>query len=138
MDIIAILRYETALVLIEIAGKESTLHRKYNIYLDLVTVATAPENYESRLIVLYPGLWHYLRLWVLEPHDLALTSLERNFVRKRSGVQHSARSGDLQAPTLLERYHQETRPDVIGNVSWHDQTLAMWAAAFLGDSGEST
>jgi len=134
IDVIAVLPYQTTVHLMKIAGKESMLRAKYNIYMDVVTVASVPESYESRLIALYPGCWRYLRLLVLEAHDLALTKLERNFDRDRSDVEHLARSGYLQASTLAERYHQEMRPYVIGNVSWHDQTLAMWLAAFLPNS----
>lgn len=110
IDVIAVLPHQTALHLLENAGKESALRAKYNIYVDVVTVASVPESYESRLIPLYPGCWRFLRLLVLEPHDLALTKLERNFDRDRSDVEHLARSGYLQACTLSERYHQELRP----------------------------
>jgi hypothetical protein len=40
--------------LTEIAGKGSALHRKHKVYLDAVTVATPPENYEDRLV---PMIW---------------------------------------------------------------------------------
>jgi hypothetical protein len=133
-DVIAVLPYPTTALLVDIAGKESTLRRRYNLYLDVVTVATTPENYESRLTALYPSCWRHLRLFVLEPDDLALSKLERNFERDRTDVQHLARSGYLQASILLKRYHQEMRPYVIDNLSWHDQTLAMWVEAFLQDS----
>ena len=56
----------------------------------MVTVASVPESYESRLSPLYPGCWRHLRLFVLEPHDLALTKLERNFERDRGDVDHLA------------------------------------------------
>jgi hypothetical protein len=117
--------------LIELAGKDSTLCGKRGIYLDFVTVASVPEDYASRLISLYPGHWRYLRLFVLEAHDLALTKLERNFECDRTDVQHLAQSGLLNAEILNQRYHLEMRPYLIGRVSWHDQTLKMWIAAFL-------
>ena len=44
--------------LTEIAGKDSSLHKKHKVYLDAVTVATPPENYEERLIPMFPGAWH--------------------------------------------------------------------------------
>ena len=86
IDVIAVLPYGTARHLLEIAGKESALRAKHSIYLDVVTVASVPESYESRLTALYPGCWQHLRLFVLEAHDLALTKLERNFERDRGDV----------------------------------------------------
>jgi Nucleotidyltransferase of unknown function (DUF6036) len=117
--------------LIEVGGKESTLRRKHGIYVDVVTVALPPEGYRSRLAPLYPGSWNRLRLFALEAHDLALTKLERNFERDRTDVEHLARSGYLNAPTLRQRYFQEMRPYIIGRESWHDQTLQMWIEAFF-------
>jgi hypothetical protein len=43
--------------LTEIAGKGSALHQKHNVYLDAVTVAIPPENYEERLAPMFPGAW---------------------------------------------------------------------------------
>ena len=62
---------------------------------------------------------------------MALTKLERNFERDRGDVAHLARAGLLKAGVLQERYEREMRPNVIGRVTWHDQTLQMWIAAFL-------
>ncbi len=107
------------------------MHNSGGIYLDVVTVASVPEIYESRLSALYPGCWRHLRLFVLEAHDLALTKLERNFERDRGDVDHLARSGYLKASILQERYNDEMRPYLIGRVSWHDQTLQLWIEAFL-------
>ena len=99
--------------------------------LDLVTVATAPENYESRLIALYPDRWKWLRLFALEAHDLALTKLERNFERDRADVAHLARSGWLDGRILRQRYHDESRPYLTGRETWHDQTLELWLEEYL-------
>ncbi|MCX6595547.1 MAG: DUF6036 family nucleotidyltransferase [Acidobacteria bacterium] len=138
IDVIAVLPYGTASQLMEHAGKESPLCAKHGIYLDVVTVASVPESYESRLSPLYPDCWRHLRLFVLEPHDLALTKLERNFERDRGDVEHLARSGYLKASVLQERYDEEMRPYVIGRVSWHDQTLQMWIEAYLSPDAPST
>jgi hypothetical protein len=59
--------------LTEIAGKGSPLHRKHKLYLDAVTVATPPEDYEERLVSMFPGNWAHLRLHGLEAHDVALS-----------------------------------------------------------------
>src|ERR1044072_1663971 len=43
-----------------IAG--SPLHKKYGVYLQVVGVATTPEEYESRLVEMFPGVFKHLRL----------------------------------------------------------------------------
>jgi len=63
--------------LTEIAGKGSPLHRKHKLYLDAVTVAIPPEDYEQRLVPMFPGSWTHLRLHALEAHDVALSKLEQ-------------------------------------------------------------
>jgi hypothetical protein len=86
--------------LLEIGGKGSALHRKHKVYLDAVTAATPPENYEERLAPMFPGAWRRLRLSGLEAHDLALTKLERNIERDRDDVQQLARAGYLKPEVL--------------------------------------
>ena len=112
--------------LIEIAGKGTDLHRKHKLYLDAVTVATPPEDYEQRLVPMFPGIWTHLRLHALEAHDLALSKLERNFERDPVDVQQLARSGHLSPGILKERYYQELRPNLLGHEARHDLTLELW------------
>jgi len=107
IDVIAVLPYGTASQLLAIAGKGSALRTAHGIYLDVVTVASVPESYESRLTALFPGRRRQLRLFVLEAHDLALTKLERNCERDHGDVEHFARSGHLKASILQERYTDE-------------------------------
>jgi hypothetical protein len=87
--------------LTDIAGKGSVLHRKHKVYLDAVSVATPPENYEDRLVPMFPGAWPRLSLFALEAHDLALSKLERNIERDRDDVQQLARAGRLK-PEILK------------------------------------
>jgi hypothetical protein len=98
--------------LTEIAGKGSALHRKHKVYLDEVTVATPPENYEDRLVPMFPGAWVRLSLFALEAHDLALSKLDRNMERDRDDVQQLARAGRLNPEILKERYYSELRPNL--------------------------
>jgi hypothetical protein len=133
IDVFSVVPGSSSSGLMDLAGKESKLRRKHGIYLDVVTVATAPAEYASRLIPLYPGHWKRLRLFALEAHDLALTKLERNFERDRGDVEHLVRQGYLRAPTLRKRYVEELRPYVIGRESWHDQTLDLWLEAYFPD-----
>jgi hypothetical protein len=115
--------------LTRIAGKGSALHRKHKVYLDAVTVATPPENYQERLLPIFPGAWTHLRLYALEAHDLALSKLERNFERDRDDVQQLARAGYLNPDILKERYQDELRPNLTRE-AWHDQTLDLWIGSY--------
>lgn len=77
--------------LLTIAGEGSVLHKKYKVYLQVVGVATVPVNYEDRLKEMFPGTLKHLRLFALDPYDLALSKLERNTQRDRDDVKHLAR-----------------------------------------------
>jgi|SRR5580698_4196818 hypothetical protein len=110
----------------EIAGKGSPLHRKHKLYLDAVTVATPPEDYEQRLVPMFPGSWMHLRLHALEAHDIALSKLARNYERDRDDVQQLARAGHLKRETLRERYYKELRPNLPAHENRCDLTLELW------------
>ena len=116
--------------LIDIAGKGSPLHRKHKIYLDAVTVATPPENYQDRLVPMFPDAWHRLRLFALEAHDLALSKLERNIERDRDDVQQLVRAGYLKPEILRERYYSELRSNLLAHQGRHDLTLRLWLEAY--------
>lgn len=108
--------------LIDLAGKGSALHRKHGLYLDLVTV---PEDYEQRLVEVAAGAFKRLRLFALDPYDLALAKLERNIQRDRDDVKHLARTVPLDMNMLRERYEKELRP-YLGNPEREDLTLRLW------------
>ena len=111
--------------LIGLAGQGSTLHKKYRVYLQVVGVAQVPVNYEERLTEMFPGTFSHLRLFALDPYDLALSKLERNTQRDRDDVKHLARTLSLDLKLLQERYHKELRPD-LGNPDREDLTLKLW------------
>ncbi|HEY2934418.1 MAG TPA: DUF6036 family nucleotidyltransferase [Acidobacteriota bacterium] len=90
-----------------------------------MAVATAPENYASRLIELIAGVFQRIRLLALDPYDLALTKLERNSQRDRDDIKHLARAVPLDITMLRERYEAELRP-YLGNPEKHDLTLHLW------------
>jgi hypothetical protein len=125
VDFISLVPNQLEGTLRELGGKGSALFEKYKVYLDPVTVATPPDEYESRLQPLFPGSWRFLKLFSLEAHDLALTKLERNFDRDREDVQRLARAGHLNRDILRNRYYLELRP-YLSRETWHDQTLQMW------------
>lgn len=116
--------------LTEIGGKGSALHQKHKVYLDAVTVATPPENYEERLAHMFPGAWVRLQLFALEAHDLALSKLERNLERDRDDVYQLALAGHLKAEVLRERYYNELRPNLLAHEDRHDLTLTLWLESY--------
>jgi hypothetical protein len=73
LDVIEVRGGEPA-ALATLAGKGSALHQRHKVFLDIVTVASVPENYETRLIDLVPKQFKRLRLKVFEPHDLVWQS----------------------------------------------------------------
>jgi hypothetical protein len=128
VDVLEIAPLSAALIFDQVAMQGGELHRKYGIYLDQVTVAQAPYEYQNRLIEMFPGAFQHLRLMALDPYDLALTKLERNIERDRSDVRHLARTVPFDLAVLRERYLSEHRP-YLGNPKREDLTLQLWIDA---------
>jgi len=97
--------------LMRLAGEGSTLHKKYGVYLQVVGVAQLPLN---RLTEMFARTFNHLRLFALDPYDLALSKIERNTQRDRDDVKHLARTLPLDLNVLKDRYEKELRPD-LGN-----------------------
>ena len=114
--------------LIDLAGEGSALHKKYRVYLQVVGVAPIPLDYEDRLTEMFAKTFKHLRLFALDPYDLALSKIERNTQRDRDDVKHLARTVPLDLNVLTERYEKELRPD-LGNPSREDLTLKLWIEA---------
>ena len=70
----------------KLGGRDTPLHKRYQVYLDIVTVATVPDHYEERLVEWLPNEFQHLHMKVLERHDLALAKLARNLDRDREDV----------------------------------------------------
>jgi hypothetical protein len=114
--------------MLELGMQGGLLHKKYKIYLDHVGVAHVPENYEDRLIEMFPRAFKHLRLFALDPYDLALSKLERNIQRDRDDVKHLARTVPLDLEVLRDRYQKELRWQ-LGNPEREDLTLRLWIEA---------
>lgn len=111
--------------LIETAGEGSMLHKKYGVYLDRVGVAVLPENYEDRLTEIFAGAFEKLRLFAVDPYDVALAKIERNIDRDREDVKFLARTVPFDLQILQERYLKELRP-LLGIPEREDLTLRLW------------
>ena len=112
----------------EIAGQQSELARRHNLFLQMVAVGDNPDGYEKRLRKLDLGL-KMLQLFVLDPYDLILTKLARNFGKDREDVKALAKLQDLTFSIFSKRYEAEMQP-WIPNVERHDRTVQLWKEFF--------
>jgi hypothetical protein len=130
LDYIEAFPHDAMATLQEIAGIESPLAKKYRLHFQHVSVASLPESYAERLTGLFPE-FRRLRLFTLEPHDLALSKLTRNSPIDRHDVAQLAKAVPLDAKVLRARYQRELRPIIIGDPGQHDRTLEMWIEAYV-------
>ena len=107
-------------------GQEGTaLHRKYGVYLQAVSEPTLPENYGDRVVEMFPSIYGNLRLFALDPYDLALSKLERNRERDRDDIKYLATHVPLVPEKLMARYKEEMRP-YLSQEAKHDLTVQLW------------
>lgn len=126
IDLIAVLPHDKLGQLLEIAGTDSNLARKYGICLHYAgSVAAVPEAYGTRLMPVFPEQFAKLRIKALEVHDLVLAKLTRNHPVDIEDVKYLARAGLLDPDVLRSRYEHELRPS-LANETKHDRTLALW------------
>ncbi len=129
IDVLAITPNSQRQEFLQNAAKGSVLHRKHGVYLDLVTVIQAyPEDYDQRLTEMYSGQLKNIRLFAVEPHDLALMKLERNAERDRVDVMFLASQGLVTASELDRRYRAEMRSYIGVPERSTDITLRLWVS----------
>ena len=131
LDYIEVIPHDAMATLHDIAGSASALAKKHRVHFQHVGVASLPESYTQRLTKLFPGRFRRLRLFALDPHDLALSTLTRNSPIDRADVAQLAKAVPLDARVLRARYRRELRPIIIGDSDQHDRTLEMWIEAYL-------
>jgi hypothetical protein len=125
IDCLSVIPADETSRLCSLAGKDSPLCNKLGVYIQHVGVVTVPENYMDRLIPILPGTYRRLHLFGLEPHDLALSKLERNSARDREDVKFLARAAPLNPNLLGHRYHVEQGP-YLADTDRHDLTIRLW------------
>lgn len=103
-------------------GDSAALSISVPRYLDFVTIAAVPEDYDERLIEMFPGIFKHLQLFALDPYDLAPVKLECNVQRDRNDVKHLTHAVPFDLSLLRERYERELRP-YLGNPVREDLTL---------------
>ena len=132
VDVLEIAPLSAADAFSKVAMLGGPLFQKYGVYLDRVTVAQPPYEYETRLQEMFPRTFQNLCLMALDPYDLALTKLERNIERDRNDVRYLARIVPFELNLLRERYQKELRP-YLGNPKREDLTLKLWIEAIEED-----
>lgn len=125
VDVISVAPNTETRKLLETAGEGSLLHKKHLVYLDRVGIATLPENYADRLTETFAGAFERLRLFALDPYDIALAKIERNIDRDREDVKFLAKTVGFDLCILEERYFKELRP-FLGIPEREDLTLRLW------------
>jgi hypothetical protein len=125
LDVIELVPREAAAHLLALGIQGGPLHRKHRVYLERVGVAVVPEDYESRLVEMFPGAYRNLRLMALDPYDLALSKLERNSQKDRDDVRFLAKRVPFDLDLLQRRYTTELRWQ-LGVAQREDQTLRLW------------
>lgn len=127
IDCVSIVPNAQANTILVIAGEKSRLAKKHKVYLHQAMVATLPEDYESRLSPMFPGALRRIRLYALDPYDLALSKLDRNSQRDREDVKYLGKTIPLQREILEERYWREYRPNyVAGPEEKIDAHFKLW------------
>jgi hypothetical protein len=132
LDYVEVVPHEAMELLPRIAGVDSALAKKHRVHVQHVGVASLPDSYAERLTEISPMSLRRLRLFALEPHDLALSKLTRNSPIDRNDVARLAKAVPLDAGVLRARYRAELRPIIIGDPERHDRTLDMWIEAYFG------
>jgi len=126
IDFLATVPGNATRYLLELAGQDSPLHKKYRLYLQHVGIVNLPDGYDTRLVEMFPSRYRHLRLLALDPYDLALSKLERNAGRDRDDVRQLAIRVPLDIQRLRQRYEDEMRPN-LANPNREDRTMDLWA-----------
>ena len=124
----------------ERAGKDSPLHKKHGVYLDLMgAIMTLPESYKDRLQPLFQGQFDKIQIFALDPYDLALSKIERNSEKDRRDVLRLAKIAHLDTDQMRQRYNDELRPYLVEPIAQRsDTTLSLWTEMINEDREDNT
>jgi hypothetical protein len=125
LDVMELAPFEQAEKLMSLGAEGSPLHQEHHVFIHKVGVATVPEDYEARLLEMFPGAYMNLRLMALDPYDLALSKLERNSQKDRDDVRFLAKRVPFDLDLLQQRYRTELRWQ-LGVAKREDLTLELW------------
>ena len=109
----------------KLAGRTSALYKRHGVYIDVVTVADVPDNYDERLTTALDASFEKLQFRIFERHDLVLAKIVRNNDKDRADVAAIAGGPGLDIDVLRARYIEELRPK-LGRPEREDLTLELW------------
>jgi hypothetical protein len=132
VDCVAVIPADRSTQLLEAAGKGSPIAARTKIYLELVTVADLPDDYEGRLEPVLAGRFLNLELFALGPYDIVLSKLGRNSGKDRADVEYLAKHLNLNGSVVTERFRKEMRPWV-ANAERHELTIKLWCEDYFRD-----
>lgn len=94
----------------ELFGKGSAQAKELGLYLDLVPngLPPLPGAFRTRCTEI-PGDWRILRLWVLDPHDLAATKMKSFRPQDRQDLRFLCDEGVLQVDRLRQSLEEAWR-----------------------------
>jgi len=131
IDVLDVAPPRMVATLMKEGGKGSPLAIKHKVYLDVVGIANAPYDYESRLRPMYPGAFQHLHLMVMDPYDVALTKLKRDSDKDFQDVLQLAEKTPIDLDLFEKRYKDELRDNTTGKPEDNDQTFYRWKEAIL-------
>jgi hypothetical protein len=124
VDVLSIEPSDQVEAILSIGGERRRLHNKHGVYIQVMgSLVTLPEDSLERAVKLFRGRYERLRLFGLDPYDLALSKLERNAQRDRDDVKYLFKTVPLDLDILKRRYRTEQRP-YLADEAKHDLTSA--------------
>jgi len=127
LDYVEVFPKEGAAQLEEIAGQDSTLAKKHEVFIHYAGPVEMPIQYEERLQKLDMGLKN-LRLYVPDPYDLLLSKMLRNSGKDREDGKFLIKKLRLRFETMEERFRTEL--DWVSNRAYHETSLELWKDFF--------
>ena len=82
---------------------------------------------------IFEGLFEYLNFLVLDPYNIALCKLKRDIDRDFQDVLFPARTVPFDLQLFEQRYREELRPYLLGDVKDADYTFDRWIEAIKED-----
>ena len=135
IDVLDVAPPRMVALLMKEGGKGSPLAIKHKVYLDIVGIANAPYDYESRLRPMYPGAFQKIHLMVMDPYDVALTKLKRDSDKDFQDVLQLAKKIPFDLELFEKRYKEELRDNTTGKPEDNDRTFYRWKEAILENRG---
>jgi hypothetical protein len=123
IDVLDVAPPRMVTTLMKEGGKGSPLAIKHKVYLDVVGIANAPYDYQSRLRPMY--------LLVMDPYDVALTKLKRDSDKDFQDVLQLAEKTLFDLDLFEKRYKAELRDNTTGKPEDNDRTFYRWKDAIL-------